>query len=923
MKKYFTIVASAILVGASAFAINWGDGDGQIANLAQGADVIASSNFEAAKTITNNGGNWQADPATRAYTNDWALIDLGEAKKFTDMEIRWEASHCKQYDVFVLNEKPAITEVEAVDGVNPAYKTVDVTGLTATISGGDDTEANYTEKFRFTEQQDAQFILIYGKEYNNYGTTWGMRIFEVRVANIENIDEILELTLEQSGKAVTGEAAATVSVSALNAGGDKVGVDQITDLQLTGEGAIIEKTAEGEYTVTADRPGNYTIVATAKAGDKVVTGSTVVTVEKPAYKWDGVENQATGKTVQGRIKADTEDNNPVANATDGNEETFYQYNGEWGGGDSWLIVDLGADYMVEAIGASYGATSAGVCVFGYATDITKTQANIEEKGTDKVFQNELKGEGEWTETASLSRADNTIVTNEYETPVRARYILVRDADNPGGKPCVNEIYVKGTKREAERADKIAISLEKGGMLIGDTCTVTASVVDQYGDPFAGEVTINVEGADYADGAITTKTEGMVTVTATCGEMTAEAKFYVADPETYCANGAQVIAKSEGAAENTEIIFDGGKDINFNGAENYVLAPEESEGEHLHWFTAKLSKPCNINLIALNWEGACPTDYDIYLGETEDNMQLFYSERNKAGFNAWKDRFSGKDMLNIQYIKVVSTKNATIWGIKLHDMKVYGQSAVPSVATSIEASAAQTNVNVEAEVALTAVVKDQFGDVMDVNVDFTCADKNATITDGIFKAAAIGEYTIIAKYEELTAEVKVTVKKNLQQFYTMPVTKYTTMVLPYEAEVPEGYEVYSVTGTADSKFGYTLLTMNKEEKVEAYKPYVIFWNETAGDGTCQFNGDITTETDANVYENGLLRGVMMNGNAPEGSYTLDTRGNNTFGFYPAAEALVNVYDLNGTLVRKNVKACEALQGLQKGIYVVGGAKKAVK
>lgn len=211
-------------------------------------------------------------------------------------------------------------------------------------------------------------------------------------------------------------------------------------------------------------------------------------------------------------------------------------------------------------------------------------------------------------------------------------------------------------------------------------------------------------------------------------------------------------------------------------------------------------------------------------------------------------------------------------------------------------------------------------------------------------------------------MKVTVKKNLQQFYTMPVTKYTTMVLPYEAEVPEGYEVYSVTGTADSKFGYTLLTMNKEEKVEAYKPYVIFWNETTGDGTCQFNGDITTETDANVYENGLLRGVMMNGNAPEGSYTLDTRGNNTFGFYPAAEdatvnaysaylvpetggdvtafifnlddadaihgiatseALVNVYDLNGTLVRKNVKACEALQGLQKGIYVVGGAKKAVK
>ena len=43
----------------------------------------------------------------------------------------------------------------------------------------------------------------------------------------------------------------------------------------------------------------------------------------------------------------------------------------------------------------------------------------------------------------------------------------------------------------------------------------------------------------------------------------------------------------------------------------------------------------------------------------------------------------------------------------------------------------------------------------------------------------------------------------------------------------------------------------------------------------------------------------------------------------SEVLVNVYDLNGVVVRKNVKACEALQGLKKGIYVVNGAKKAVK
>ena len=43
----------------------------------------------------------------------------------------------------------------------------------------------------------------------------------------------------------------------------------------------------------------------------------------------------------------------------------------------------------------------------------------------------------------------------------------------------------------------------------------------------------------------------------------------------------------------------------------------------------------------------------------------------------------------------------------------------------------------------------------------------------------------------------------------------------------------------------------------------------------------------------------------------------------ADATVNVYNLNGILVRQNVKMSEALDGLQKGIYIVNGTKKAVK
>ena len=44
---------------------------------------------------------------------------------------------------------------------------------------------------------------------------------------------------------------------------------------------------------------------------------------------------------------------------------------------------------------------------------------------------------------------------------------------------------------------------------------------------------------------------------------------------------------------------------------------------------------------------------------------------------------------------------------------------------------------------------------------------------------------------------------------------------------------------------------------------------------------------------------------------------------SSEVEVNVYSLNGVLVRENVKLSEALNGLKKGIYIVNGTKRAVK
>ena len=42
----------------------------------------------------------------------------------------------------------------------------------------------------------------------------------------------------------------------------------------------------------------------------------------------------------------------------------------------------------------------------------------------------------------------------------------------------------------------------------------------------------------------------------------------------------------------------------------------------------------------------------------------------------------------------------------------------------------------------------------------------------------------------------------------------------------------------------------------------------------------------------------------------------------ADAVVDVLTINGVVVRKGVKASEALRGLKRGLYIVGGEKRVV-
>ena len=194
--------------------------------------------------------------------------------------------------------------------------------------------------------------------------------------------------------------------------------------------------------------------------------------------------------------------------------------------------------------------------------------------------------------------------------------------------------------------------------------------------------------------------------------------------------------------------------------------------------------------------------------------------------------------------------------------------------------------------------------------------------------------------------------------------WATLMLPFDAEVPEGLTAYVCGGTEDSqKDGTTVVTLEQAETLEAHTPYIL----SGAQGTYSFSGYGTAGYDQ--YGTEYMIGTYVDMAAWPGTYVLQNQDGKV-GFYKVVagdrptvganraymnqileqaginvlalrlpdeggistgigsaetngDTLVNVYDLNGRLVRQQVKTGEALQGLHKGIYIVNGIKKAVK
>lgn len=130
-------------------------------------------------------------------------------------------------------------------------------------------------------------------------------------------------------------------------------------------------------------------------------------------------------------------------------------------------------------------------------------------------------------------------------------------------------------------------------------------------------------------------------------------------------------------------------------------------------------------------------------------------------------------------------------------------------------------------------------------------------------------------------------------WNMETDNYGTIMLPFEADIPAGLEVYSVIAPSQSEVNggnvaYSLLTLQKADRIEANTPYLVkktpadpvVRTASTTDGIYRFSGTTTHTKD--TYKSGLLTGTFAEMLPAEGDHHLVSFNGNTGFIYHNGE-----------------------------------------
>lgn len=315
MKKRFLLVAAlCAAMNMTSFADE--------TNLAQGKDVKASSEQQAATNAVdgNLGSRWEVKTSEEHQNGGvvedgsyWLYVDLGEAKTFNTLRIKWEGGYAKTFKVLVADELDATTE-------EPKWKDEAILTKTEAL-----TDFSKYYAYFLDNAVTARYVKLQAEEL---GFAPYFSVFELGIYNLteaEKTPTITTMTTPNSMVAPGDEFSVNVEDQFGNAMSDVTYT--CVNAENLGNGKF-KALADGEITITAkDSQGNE---KTIKLTAYVPTLTTVKV--SPAFVVTGQETPLTftvldqqGKAIDGYTTSLTD--NKLTATEDGEQEIIVTYKG--------------------------------------------------------------------------------------------------------------------------------------------------------------------------------------------------------------------------------------------------------------------------------------------------------------------------------------------------------------------------------------------------------------------------------------------------------------------------------------------------------------------------------------------------------------------------------------------------------------------
>ena len=277
------------------------------------------------------------------------------------------------------------------------------------------------------------------------------------------------------------------------------------------------------------------------------------------------------------------------------------------------------------------------------------------------------------------------VQNLRFSAVNARYIKFNVIAR--GTQWGNSFYEFGVYNAPEPAlTSLVLSASANVAKVGTPVTLTAKGLDQLGSEIAtGDVTFEVspENAGVVSGTTYTPAlAGSATIVAKAGEITSNAISVVAyegDKIDLFTNWNERI---EPLGEDTKTDSKvGAFDDNMASVWELhgVTGADAASRTYDTGFVADLGACYDITNIAIKFEGACSEDYTIaFAGSNKEFGAPAFTVTGHPGMATYTVYHMAGDAENgtkgVRYVKFLSTKAATQYGVKIFDFSVYGKSS---------------------------------------------------------------------------------------------------------------------------------------------------------------------------------------------------------------------------------------------------------